>query len=269
MSIPQYPQRVLAVDLSAWQGRPDPEWFRSLRNLGYGGIIVQLWGGLPTGGLGPNPHAAYVIEWADYAEFPLVGGYIYLPPDADDQTHLLVATARGAAGPYWNRLDMVAIDIEDERPIHPGLPYVRLSNCANDIRQLFPQAAIAVYTSRYYWPKSMGSENPWPEGEAEFPLWDAAWVHQAGMRPAMIPDLDAGFTPYGGWTQRAAWQFAGNCTIEGVTVDENIIDLQRLGITDPNIDADCTTIDDLKAKIYELEARLTDLENRIYRREAP
>lgn len=219
--------RILGIDISAWQGRPPPDWFREIRAAGYEAFIAQLWGGTPDG-LGPSPHAAYQLQQATEAGFPVLGGYIYLPPDTTTYTTELVSLAQEAAG--GARLHLVAIDIEADRLLHPTHPYARLVDCLSRVQAAWPDAQAVIYTRRNIWAVNLGVENPWPGGKPPVPLWEARYVLPSGQAPDAPPDLGWQWQPFGGWAERAGLQYAGTAPLYGVGADLNVFDLARLGI---------------------------------------
>lgn len=260
--------RVLGIDISGYQRRPPGGWFRRRYEDGHRVFISQLWGGQPGGGLGPNEDAAYQLEQAAAAGFPILGGYIYLPPDAVIETHELVRVAREAAAGMANLLSFVAIDVEADRPLHHTQPAARFLDCHSNVSRLFPNARVVVYTRRNIWAVNVGTENPWPDGAPRAPLWEARYVVLSGQAPQAPPDLDWQWQPFGGWAERAGLQYAGTVPLDGVGADLNVFDLVRLGIDSLSGDIgeeeiDVSQLADILARLGALESRVAALEARL------
>ncbi len=221
---------VRGFDISSYQRLPPIDWFRWMKSAGFDACVVQLWGANPLGRMQRSQYAEEQLSRAEAAGIRLLGGYIVIPPDNDKRTHSLIAEAVKAAGRFAERLKLVALDIEIEKPLHPNCPIDRLLDAATWSAKRFPAAKICVYTRAAVWNKIMLEDNPWPGGVPTLPLWDARWVLPAGSAPPSPPHIDWVFVPYGGWMQRSALQYAGDVNLRGVRTDLNIFHLERLGI---------------------------------------
>ncbi|MEM0328213.1 MAG: hypothetical protein QXP36_01845 [Conexivisphaerales archaeon] len=67
-----------------------------------------------------------------------------------------------------------------------------------------------IYTSRYYWLQITGNT----EKFSYLPLWDARWDG--------IEDINANWTPYGGWTKRTGKQYVGDTKLHDKIVDLDV-----------------------------------------------
>lgn len=220
------------IDISGYQGRPAASWFDSIASkIEY--AIVQLWGGQPGYmGFGPNASAVHQLN-----HFRRTGndvhGYIWLPPDDTVQTEELIKSARAAAGASADALQYIWLDIESGQLLHPTAPMTRLLNAYRNVKKLFPEARIGIYTSRIMWRRNLGSY------EAKMPLdplpalWEARYVYDSGSAPPEPPDLDWRWKTFGGWEQRAMLQYAGTVPFNGVGADFNVASYERLGIGEP------------------------------------
>lgn len=206
----------LAFDISAYQHGPTPRWFEQMKGRGFRMAIIQAWGGGPMR-TGPNPYARSQLQNARAAGLDLAV-YVWLPPDDTEQTEDLIASA---LGPVMNfDLRFVSMDIEGDR-LHPTDPEARLDNAIHYTGLLLPGLPINIYTSAAMWPRVMGNSTKY----AHYPLWHAAYIGEGKEWPTELPPVN-----YGGWTEAAAWQFAGTTPINGVGVDLNIVNYDRLGI---------------------------------------
>ncbi len=265
MAEPQVPRRCRGIDLSAWQESPSLEWWGRLRADDYYVAITQLWGYVPPGQLGPNPYAEDHLYKALLAKFPILGGYIVIPPDDTTETHILIQTAKAAAGKMAEWLRLVALDIEPGGLIHPTDPLGRILDALRNTALAFPHAIVAVYTSEYMWHKALGPYLSWDPALMPPPLWEARWVYQSGRAPAEPPDIDWAWSPFGPWTQRAGLQYAASVPIRDVRVDLDIFDLERLGVISKVTPPRTRTIHQILSRLEALEQRVARLEAHVYR----
>jgi hypothetical protein len=71
-----------------------------------------------------------------------------------------------------------------------------------------------VYSGRWYWASPSYMDNS--TAFSDRPLWDSDYDG--------VPDVNHGFTPYGGWTSRAIKQHIGSSVLGGVSgVDQNVL----------------------------------------------
>lgn len=208
-----------AFDISSWQGRPDPLWFRNMKAAGYDLCWIQLWGLTPNGNAS-NPHAEYQLTQARAAGMD-IGGYIVVYGDVTDDTRILVQVALAAAGDQKKHLKFVALDVETA-PIRME----RLMNAYNNIGLQLPGVVRPMYTSRWKWSIAFGTR-PWPPA-AESPLLEARYWFDSGFAPVVPPDLEWMWVPFGGWTERAMLQYAGTVPTIGVGVDRCVYNQKRM-----------------------------------------
>lgn len=208
---------IKALDVSSHSGPiSDGEWSRAYED-GWHLAIVQAWGGLPGGGSGPNPLCEFQLAGARGNDL-LTAIYIVIPPDTDPHTHHLIRLAEEAAGPEYQHVRAVAMDIEDEdrRPLHPTNPDARLMDAIDNVRD----KPVWIYTSFDNWIHIMR----YSEAFCDYPLWDGRWGFTDG--------LDDYWRPYGAWDRCAMRQYCGTTMIHGISVDLNVADLARLGLED-------------------------------------
>lgn len=189
---------IRAVDCSAWTGPiPWQTWLELKVTHGVRLAIVQLYGGGP-GGTGPNPSARQQLQGA-LAMGVATAGYCW-PPSA------YFAALEQAA---YHSLAFLALDVE------AGARVERAH--ADGVAGLGRDAWI--YTSRSQWKHVMGDSLDF----ADLPLWDA--LYPSSLGPGDWPqDLHDIWTPYGGWSRRAAWQWHDTITINGESFDLNVVD---------------------------------------------
>lgn len=205
----------LGFDISQWQGKPPRQWFRDLRAAGFQCGIIQLWGGGPNG-KGPNPHATYQLQMTREEGMDIMG-YIWVPSGGVD-TSALIQSAVSAAGSDYANLLYVWPDVEAQ-----FVGAARLQNCLDNIHATGKPTGI--YINRGSFPLIGGS---FPQEK----LWDAAWFYNSGTLPSRGEwPAEPGNASYGGWTERAIRQFAGDVNLFGGKLDLNIVSYSRLGIT--------------------------------------
>jgi hypothetical protein len=209
--------QVKALDVSSHSGPVPVEKWRAAYDDGVRLAIVQAWGGLPDGTSGPNPHCGQQLEAAREAGL-LTAIYVWIPPDDTTDTSILMEVAKKAAGDEYLEVVFVALDVEDpqHRPLHPSHPEQRLEGAVAQVSEKM----VIIYTSRSMWPVLMQRWTAF----AWLPLWDASYD--------LGDDLDVNFTPYGGWSQRAALQHEGSGTRYGIWSCADVADLERLGIAE-------------------------------------
>jgi hypothetical protein len=206
--------QVKALDVSSHSGPVEVENWREAYDDGVRLAIVQAWGGRRGGSMGPNPHCRQQL-WAAREAGLLTAIYVWIPPDTTTDTSVLMQVAKDAAGDEYQHVYFIALDVEDpqHRPLHPSHPEQRLENAIGHVEE----KRAVIYTSRSMWPALMKG---W-EAFAWLPLWDASYD--------LGDELDVNFTPYGGWTRRAALQYQGTTNRYGISCDLDVVDLERLG----------------------------------------
>lgn len=216
----------LAIDISAWQGRPDPAWFQLVAGAGYKRAIPQAWGSGP-GGSGPSPHCEYQLK--HFRERGLATDiYAVIPSDhSTTRTDALIEAAVGAAGREFEHVEFIWIDIEGRGLLHAD-PMARLMDAYENALQTGKQ--VGVYTNEAGWVGRLGDINlAMPVNPLPI-LWEAQYVFSSGRAPAIPPDLDWFFAPFAGWTERAMLQYAGTVPTFGVGADRNVFDLSRFRV---------------------------------------
>jgi hypothetical protein len=76
-----------------------------------------------------------------------------------------------------------------------------------------------IYTSISQWRAIMGNDPSY----SSTPLWDAGYPAGWGVKD-WPTDLHARWTPYGGWSRRAAWQWKGTTILAKESFDLNVVD---------------------------------------------
>lgn len=194
---PSLPVVVLAakwIDVSNYQGNLSPGWFAEWQAQGYGGLIVQ---GV-TGNDGrtftkPQIAAALDAGWQ-------VAGYVWCSPGDATSGNIFgrVDHFRG----YAPHLQFLALDVEATGTTVDDVKY-DLAVCDQFARGTGPSP---IYTARWFF-----DAQDWTHMDlwADRRLWDAYYSNSS--------DIDAGFGPYGGWTQRWMRQWTDT------PVDQNVL----------------------------------------------
>lgn len=258
----------LAIDISDWQGRPDPAWFQLIADAGYKRAIPQAWGSGP-GGSGPSSSCEYQLK--HFRERGLATDiYAVIPPDhSTTKTDALIEAAVGAAGREFDHVEFIWIDIEGRLGglLHAD-PMARLMDAYGNALQTGKQ--VGLYTNEAGWVGRLGDINLMMPVDPLPVLWEAQYVFRSGRGPATPPDLDWFFAPFAGWTQRAMLQYAGTVPTFGVGADRNVFDLSRFRVTRPTPappplppeeeELTMAQYQELKAAIDALDGRLDNLE---------
>jgi len=220
----------LAIDISDWQGRPDPAWFTMVANAGYKRAIPQAWGSRPGGGSGPSSSCEYQL--LHFRERGLATDiYAVIPPDhSTTRTDALIEAAVGAAGREFDHVEFIWIDIEGRGLLHAD-PMNRLMDAYENALQTGKQ--VGVYTNEAGWVGRLGDINLAMPVNPQPVLWEAQYVFSSGRAPATPPHLDWFFAPFAGWTERAMLQYAGTVPTFGVGADRNVFDLSRFRVARP------------------------------------
>lgn len=235
---------VLGFDISAWQGRPSRQWFKELRQAGFGVSIIQLWGGGPQG-KGPNPHAAYQLTMSIEEDFDVMG-YLWIP-SGETETNLLVDSAVAAAADTFPKVRYLFPDVEAQ-----FVGAARMQNVLDNCHAHGKPTGIYTRSGAF---NLIGGSFPNEK------LWDAAWFHNSGIMPdRAIWPAEPGLAHYGGWTERAIRQFAGDVNLFGGKLDLNIVNYDRLGLTATVTPIPNPTVEELTMGQYEdLAARIDGL----------
>ena len=223
MSLQELPEgQIHALDVSEWGGPIKDEQWKQAYDAGFRMAIVQAWGGGPIPG-GANKYCAQQLAGARMAGMD-VAIYLIVPSDTTTLTHSLIQAGKDAAGDEYQHIKFYALDIEGDKLLHPTDPVARLLNTALNVSD----KPVVIYSSKYMWEVVMGGA--YNVGFEKYPLWDARYDE--------LPDIDATWFPYGGWTQRAIKQYKGTTTVAGgISADLNIVHLGRLfGIAEPEED---------------------------------
>lgn len=166
-----------AIDLSSYQRHVPDETWQAIRRDHGSLAIVQLYGGNPDTGWGPN-HYAYSQLWGAVRADMLIAGYVLprwdlpLEPDSDG-----VAQGLEAAGDAAPSLLFVAIDVE---PVRQGwrrdydITYAHslLATAIERVRSAghYP----IIYTNRWAWGAVFGHPNS-TSAYRDLDLWYAQW----------------------------------------------------------------------------------------------
>ena len=187
---------IRAVDFSYYQGLPDAAWFKLIhdRHDIRLAIIQRVIGSTV------NPAYPAAAERAREAGME-VATYVW-PPEAADMTL-----------DYGPAL-FVALDIEAGKPAE--------KSDAWDIEEADHYPIIYTNKPAYYGAHARDDErfkalDLW---HAEYIYYREHWTGTGVQRwPVALPLVD-----YGGWTTPIGWQFAGEVTLEGVSVDLNVFE---------------------------------------------
>lgn len=210
---PMSDELIRALDVSEYGGEIQESQWKAAYDAGYRMAIVQAWGGGPVPG-GKNAYCARQLEGARRAGM-MTAIYFHLPSDTTTKTELLIQAVKEAASVEYQYIKFVAVDIEGGKLLHPLLWEERLEDAISHIKD----KPVVIYTSKNAWEVVMGGV----DGFEDYPLWDAKYDN--------LPNLEANWKPYGGWTQRAIKQFKGTTIVPGgISSDLNTISLKRLGI---------------------------------------
>lgn len=183
---------------------------------------VEAYGGRSRhdgGGHGPNPLAEDQLAALRGAGLG-TAAYVYLPPDDTAETGALVAAAVAALGDERSHIAFVAVDVEGAKVLYEPDPDARLRDCLDQLSAQLPGVPQVIYTGNVAhgtlgWNAVMKKSTAF----ADLPLWDVRYP--GGERPT-DEAFDSDFRPYGGWSERALWQYAGDRVVDGLKVDEDL-----------------------------------------------
>lgn len=213
---------IRAIDFSYYQGLPDAAWFKLIREKHdiRLAIIQRVIGTIV------NPAYPAAAERAREAGME-VATYVW-PPEAVELE------------PTYGDVAFVALDVEAEAGVNPGNLW--------DIEDvgLYP----VIYTNKPAWAGAMGANTAYHDNDlwhAEYIYYRIKWRGVSQDWPDYLPLVD-----YGGWVKPIGWQFAGEVTLEGVSVDLNVFEEDVL-LTSQQVQA---MIDKSVSKaIYDANAR--------------
>ena len=193
---------VYALDASEYGGPIEDYKWRQAYVMGFRLAVIQAWGGGPIPG-GKNTYCLDQLSGARKAGL-MTAIYFVLPANTTIQTHLFIPVLKQAAGPEYEYIKFVAVDIEGDKPLHPLDPKARLHDAISHIED----KPVVIYTSRNMWSKVIGDVT----GFEQYALWDACYDK--------TPELDTNWVPYGGWKQRAMKQYKGTTDVGGISADQ-------------------------------------------------
>lgn len=192
------------LDCSAYTEELSPSFIDAAKANGIEGLAVQLYGGTPSGtGLNPSRHQQLDIALNAGLD---VAGYSWPSVWASYAVHQTLGY------PYR----FIGLDVE------AGAGVARSHVDAIRNVGLDPW----VYASSSTWAEIMGFSTAFTDcklWDARYPLrdWSGHWYTPA--------ESAALFVPYGGWSSRAIWQFAGTTTLRDDQFDLNVADLVPAG----------------------------------------
>lgn len=186
---------IRACDFSVYQGLPDASWFKLIHEKhGVQLVIIQRVIGTTV-----NPAYPAATERARDAGMQ-VATYVW-PPEGIYQTEDYGETA------------FIALDVEAGAPVD----WHHVNTSADDGYPI-------IYTNRPAWEGANGRNDTRFQ---DMDLWHAEYlyyrVHWTGKGTQNWPNA-LPLVNYGGWVQPIGWQFAGEVTLEGVSVDLNVFE---------------------------------------------
>lgn len=196
---------TLAVDVSNWT-RPEltADHVRAWRAAGVGLVVVQAVDpppGYPRGVTREQLDAArnggvvvdaYVYLWFGNPSVSL-RNLLLLDGERVRRVWLDIEDAEGAARLTQGQREAIVDELLDACDRYGILP-------------------AGIYTGRWFWRPYMADTPRY----ASRPLWDSRFDG--------IPDVSANWVPYGGWTERAIKQYAGDASLGGVSgIDLNVV----------------------------------------------
>lgn len=141
--------------------------------------------------------------------------------------YLWLWTNSDVSADMWNKLAVVDglehlirkvwVDVEDAAPatVVARIEAARAAFAVADAWcQMHEKPPAGLYSARWYWPTYMGNTTEFGDRA----LWDADYDGD--------PDNEAGWQPYGGWSERRIKQYAGTSTLAGQGgVDLNVLSI--------------------------------------------
>lgn len=226
------------ADFSSYQGDWTRAKIKRLKNMGFKGVIVQLWGGTPNG-VGPNVFAEKALRYARDIGLSRAG-YTWLPPDDEIETGSLAEATMNAAGKEGAFLDWFSIDIEGKQ-LHPTDPVKRLDNFFATMGQLLPireydiGGKLTIPIVLYL--RVNNIEELFDGATLSFtgiPIWEARYLKPSGVNPGEVEPLllkEWKFDELASYSvnERFGLQYAGSVALDNeITVDLNLIDMDVL-----------------------------------------
>jgi len=171
------------IDVSNWQGALSHEWFDLYGGMGFNGLIVQA----VTGNDGRS-YTRQQLQAAVWAHWD-AAGYIWC--NAAQALDLTGFQARLSLFDGFN-LDFLALDVEAANTRRNDVDRA-LDACDAYVRQ-----QTWMYTAYWVFERQGWLDVNW---WADRPLWDGGPYDGDA-------NIDVGFRPYGGWTQRTMKQYS-------------------------------------------------------------
>lgn len=189
--------QTLWADLSNYTGPLDPAGCDDLKQAGYVGIIVQAITGLN------NKSWTWQQLSTAVAQGLRIAGYVWAFKSIDVASRLRMYDGF--------RLESLWLDVEGDSYV--GYPTVKSINRDLALCDAYMKGRTGIYSGKWFFDlMGWSGSNRW----ADRLLWDSDYDG--------VPDVDHGFTPYGGWTSRAIKQFAGTSAIGQVQqIDLNVM----------------------------------------------
>lgn len=104
------------------------------------------------------------------------------------------------------------LDVEDAVGIEAVTLDQRIARIAAYVEMIERGGLNAgIYTRRNFWQTYLANTREF----AHLPMWEADY--------RLPPNPNAGYTIFGGWTDRAVYQFQGDTTLAGIGVDKNVL----------------------------------------------
>jgi hypothetical protein len=188
---------TLWADLSNYTGPLDPVGCNDLKNAGYVGIIVQAITGLNNKSWTRQQLSTAVDQGLRIA------GYVWAFKTVDVTPRLRMYDGF--------QLESLWLDVEGDAYI--GYPSIESIDRDLALCDAYTGLPTGIYSGKWFFDlMGWSASDRW----ADRLLWDSDYDG--------VPDVDHGFTPYGGWTSRAIKQFAGTSRIGRVDqIDLNVM----------------------------------------------
>ncbi len=207
---------IRAVDISAWQGDPGGEWWKTLHDKhGITLAVLQRYGSGPLG-TRFNPHFDTHLTDALFAGMDI---FVYYAPP--------VGVLQDQPGAFDS--GVVWLDVEAGYAVR-----------ANQVDWAKRFGLPGIYTSFSAWNEAMGASQEF----SGLPLWDAYYMQNKQTWTGWWPENLTGGLKYGGWNTpgnlRVGWQFAGDVTVEGRNCDLSVFSkewIDSIMVTPEQVDA--------------------------------
>jgi hypothetical protein len=195
---------VIAVDLANYTAVPTPANLACLRARGVTGAIIGTRGNGIKFGL-----QAQAFLGAGFTVEAYVFLYAHEPGIAQANAAMVLCRPFAAIRRIW-------MDVESD-PRHPDPPPSVWRLCLRDARSalLLGGFSPGIYTSISKWTLTGNTAE-----HADLPLWEARWRYPSGD-PRNLTEPPLPFVPFGGWTERAMVQYAGDVNVCTLNLDFN------------------------------------------------